>query len=358
MNGKILLADSSAAIQRVVELMFSAEDVEVVAVADGEQAIQRIPIERPDVVLADIGTPRRSGYEVAAFVKDHSQLSHVPVLLLAGAFEPVDEARVKEVRSAGVLVKPLEPQQVVARVRNLIEGIRPPAAGPVERPAAASTQPPSGGPAPVRSNRGGASSQGSPSWPGDPALAKPESSAVRPDLPATSLDDYFDRLDAAFATLGTRQAPTPSATPQAPPVDDPVLGADVPTLDGVLGDGGLPGGAVRPGRIVPPPSEPPDAPATLSSSPSSRTSWPAGSTALADLFRLLLAVEQGEADAASLRIGEPLPVVEITDELVERATRRVIERLGTDAVRDVVADIVSEIAERLVRAEIDRIRRG
>ena len=66
---KLLLADDSVTIQRVVELTFSGEDIQVIAVGDGEQAIARIPTERPDIVLADIGMPKRSGYEVAAFVK-------------------------------------------------------------------------------------------------------------------------------------------------------------------------------------------------------------------------------------------------------------------------------------------------
>ena len=116
---KLLLADDSVTIQRVIELTFSGEDVQVVTVSDGEQAIARIPIERPDIVLADIGMPKRSGYEVAAFVKGRPDLAHIPVLLLAGAFEPVDEARAEQVKCDGVLVKPFEPQQVIARVREL-----------------------------------------------------------------------------------------------------------------------------------------------------------------------------------------------------------------------------------------------
>ena len=71
---KLLLADDSVTIQRVVELTFSGEDIEVIAVSDGEQAIARIPVERPDIVLADIGMPKRSGYEVAAFVKGRPDL--------------------------------------------------------------------------------------------------------------------------------------------------------------------------------------------------------------------------------------------------------------------------------------------
>ena len=83
---KLLLADDSVTIQRVIELTFSGEDIHVVAVNDGEQAISRILSEQPDIVLADIGMPKKGGYDVAAFVKGRADLEHIPVLLLAGAF--------------------------------------------------------------------------------------------------------------------------------------------------------------------------------------------------------------------------------------------------------------------------------
>lgn len=117
---KLLLADDSVTIQRVIELTFSGEDVQVLAVNDGEQAIARIPLERPDVVLADIGMPRKGGYDVSAFVKGRPDLAHIPVLLLAGAFEPVDQARAEQVRADGVLIKPFEPRQVIERVKELL----------------------------------------------------------------------------------------------------------------------------------------------------------------------------------------------------------------------------------------------
>ena len=117
---KLLLADDSVTIQRVIELTFSGEDVQVLAVNDGEQAIARIPLEHPDVVLADIGMPRKGGYDVSAFVKGRADLAHIPVLLLAGAFEPVDQARAEQVKADGVLIKPFEPRQVIERVKELL----------------------------------------------------------------------------------------------------------------------------------------------------------------------------------------------------------------------------------------------
>ena len=128
MPHKLLLADDSVTIQRVIELTFADEDIHVTVVGDGRQAIERMRADRPDIVLADVGMPERDGYEVAAFIKGDPQLAHIPVILLTGAFEPLDEDRARLVGCDGVLVKPFEPQMVINRVRELLSGRRPVAA--------------------------------------------------------------------------------------------------------------------------------------------------------------------------------------------------------------------------------------
>jgi len=125
MSHKLLLADDSVTIQRVIELTFADEDVKVTVVGDGKQAIERIVADRPDIVLADIGMPERDGYEVAAFIKNDPRFAGIPVILLTGAFEPLDEERARKVGCDGVLVKPFEPQVVINRVKELLAGRRP-----------------------------------------------------------------------------------------------------------------------------------------------------------------------------------------------------------------------------------------
>src|SRR6187401_988987 len=125
MSKKLLLADDSVTIQRVIELTFADEDVAVTAVGDGRQAIDRVRADRPDIVLADIGMPERDGYEVAAFIKNDPRFAGIPVILLTGAFEPLDEERARKVGCDGVLVKPFEPQVVINRVKELLAGRRP-----------------------------------------------------------------------------------------------------------------------------------------------------------------------------------------------------------------------------------------
>ena len=124
----LLLADDSVTIQRVIELTFADEDVLVVAVSDGEQAIAAVDQRTPDIVLADVGMPGRDGYEVAQHIKNTPRLAHIPVVLLTGAFEPIDQARAAAVGCDGVLAKPFEPQLVIGRVKELLAR-RAPAVG-------------------------------------------------------------------------------------------------------------------------------------------------------------------------------------------------------------------------------------
>ena len=103
-------------------------------------------------MLADVGMPERNGYEVAAFIKGNPALAHIPVVLLTGAFEPVDEVRARAVGCDGVLVKPFEPQIVISRVKDLLAGRQPSgmwSAGPVAQ-------------GPVRQASGGLSRRGRP----------------------------------------------------------------------------------------------------------------------------------------------------------------------------------------------------
>ena len=71
-------------------------------------------------MLADIGMPGKNGYEVAQYIKQSPRLAHIPVVLLTGAFEPVDQARAAEAGCDGVLAKPFEPQLVIGRVKELL----------------------------------------------------------------------------------------------------------------------------------------------------------------------------------------------------------------------------------------------
>jgi DNA-binding response OmpR family regulator len=114
----ILLADDSVTIRKVVELTFSDTDIRVETASTGREALERFQTLHPDLVLADVIMPPPSGYDLCRAVKasDHP----VPVLLLAGTFEPFDEQQALECRADGHLVKPFESAYLVERVSSLL----------------------------------------------------------------------------------------------------------------------------------------------------------------------------------------------------------------------------------------------
>jgi CheY-like chemotaxis protein len=118
---KILVADDNSNIQKMVGLALKDQGIEVVAVGNGEAAVRKISDIRPDLVLADVFMPVRNGYEVCQYVKSDSSLSHVPVILLVGAFDPLDEQEAQRVGADGVLKKPfVPPDPLISMVKSAL----------------------------------------------------------------------------------------------------------------------------------------------------------------------------------------------------------------------------------------------
>jgi CheY-like chemotaxis protein len=113
---KLLLADDSITIQKVVELILAEEDFEIKSVGNGEEALAAIPSFSPDVVLADIEMPKMNGYQLCEKIKQAPATSSIPVILLTGAFEPVDEELTKQVGADDVLTKPFESQELISKI--------------------------------------------------------------------------------------------------------------------------------------------------------------------------------------------------------------------------------------------------
>lgn len=120
MPKRLLLADDSLTIHRVVELTFADEDFEVISVSNGNQAIEKINSAIPDIVIADVNMPEKDGYEVCAFVKNTPQFSSIPVLLLKGTFEPFNQERADSVRADGIIQKPFQSQTLIDKVNNIL----------------------------------------------------------------------------------------------------------------------------------------------------------------------------------------------------------------------------------------------
>jgi CheY-like chemotaxis protein len=172
---RILVADDNSNIQKMVSLALKDQGIDVVAVGNGEAAVRKISDVKPDLVLADVFMPVRNGYEVCKFVKDDSSLAHIPVILLVGAFDPLDEQEAQRVGADGVLKKPfVPPDPLISMVKSAL--IR--AANAASAAHAAGTEK-----AAVSSPAGGAATVGGPnativSAPPVHAIPKEEQAAI------------------------------------------------------------------------------------------------------------------------------------------------------------------------------------
>jgi len=201
MKKKILVADDSITIQKVVELTFPPERYEVLCASTGSQAIERFDAERPDLALLDAVMPDRTGYDVCAHVKGNEDTAWVPVVLLSGTFEPFDEAKARQAGADSHMRKPFESRSLIQTVEELLRSHpRPGAEAEPEPPAA----PEPAAPAPPS--------------PGRPAQG------VKPS-------ELFDRVPA-----GPASKPSPESARPAPPIADRATTVPPETLERAVKD--------------------------------------------------------------------------------------------------------------------------
>jgi CheY-like chemotaxis protein len=121
MSNKLLLADDSITIRKVVGIIFANEDYALSVVDNGNAALEKAREIIPDIILADVLMPGNTGYEVCAEVRRDPALKHIPLLLLTGAFEPFDEEKARQSGADDFISKPFESQQLIEKVKILIE---------------------------------------------------------------------------------------------------------------------------------------------------------------------------------------------------------------------------------------------
>jgi CheY-like chemotaxis protein len=320
----VLLADDSLTIQRVVSLTFADQPVRIVVAKDGQDAINRMTKDRPDLVLADTNMPCVDGYELARWVRQQPHLSAVPVLLLAGVTDPVDEQRLHDSGANGVLEKPFEPNHVISRVKELL-GLKgtPPVPNtrlvttPEMKPAR--TVPPRAGEAAMPAAQGESPAATSPDAPAPPP--KPSSGIFRtadagPAFPRPSQPEPVSEaaLDSS-GEVGTEYGARGDARDWF--ADDPSPGvAERASLADELGVGFH-------RDFAPVPFE-------RSASPDDMARGGGAPSTPADVFASLLAAEQGDPAAVVIPPAAP----ELTPELLDQLAARVVAHLRPRAFGD------------------------
>jgi CheY-like chemotaxis protein len=361
MARRILVADDSVTIRKVVELTFSDEDVQITAVGDGLQALESARAARPDIVISDVFMPGLDGYELCERMKADASLRSVPFLLLKGAFARFDEERARACGADGVIVKPFEAREMVTKVKELIEAAATAPVPPIE----ASVPPPvpavaaaAVAPAlPAEPPRSAPAAPPRPSAPPPTPAAAPAASPPRvppPPPPPARPVTTAPSPAALFADEDFDLAPPEPAAPSAAGADDDLWsevnlrGGAAPVADAVVGEdnfwGSLADEAVPERKMPPvasaaPPAAPPEAPPVVASPPA--PAMPAAPPAPA-------------VDAAEIE--------RIVAARLEAAVRQALEPLVGGMARPILEEIawqvIPELAEAMIKSEIERIARS
>ncbi len=139
----ILVADDSLSVRKVAERMLAEAGLEVTLAANGEEAMSVALAKKPDLVIADVIMPDKSGFEVCAYIRAQASLANTPVLLVSGFVDDEVTRQAEACRADGVIKKPFQGPMLREKVMELLSARKEPAvpaAAPelvLEMPAAA-----------------------------------------------------------------------------------------------------------------------------------------------------------------------------------------------------------------------------
>ncbi|HXL22243.1 MAG TPA: response regulator [Candidatus Dormibacteraeota bacterium] len=117
----VYFIDDSATMREVIKIAFRRENVNVIACADAASALAQFEQNRPDVVITDVIMPDQDGYSVCSHIKQHPDLSGVPVVLMSGVVNKSVADKAVAVRADELVRKPFQPQELINRVKALLD---------------------------------------------------------------------------------------------------------------------------------------------------------------------------------------------------------------------------------------------
>jgi len=134
----VYFIDDSATMREVIKIAFRRESINVITCADAASALAQFEQTKPDVVITDVIMPDQDGYSVCSQIKQHPEYGGIPVVLMSGVVNKSVADKAVAVKADELIRKPFQPQELIGRVKSLLEPKRAPDAPVTERPAASS----------------------------------------------------------------------------------------------------------------------------------------------------------------------------------------------------------------------------
>lgn len=202
----VYFIDDSATMREVIKIAFRKENFNVITCADAASAMAQFDQNPPDAVITDVIMPDTDGYSVCTQIKEHAQFSGTPVILMSGVVNKSVADKAVAVKADELIRKPFQPQELISRVKSLLEPKRP-----AEEPAQAKHEAPTAlsglfAPAPI--------------------APPPQHAHAVPPVPETA---WPRALADAFAPRPA--APVPAALPVPAPFAPPAQRPTAPSHD-------------------------------------------------------------------------------------------------------------------------------
>ncbi len=129
----VYFIDDSATMREVIKIAFRRENINVITCADAASALAQFDQYRPDVVITDVIMPDQDGYSVCSQIKQNPEFSQIPVVLMSGVVNKSVADKAVSVKADELIRKPFQPQELIARVKSLLDPKGSTTAPPVER---------------------------------------------------------------------------------------------------------------------------------------------------------------------------------------------------------------------------------
>ena len=198
----VYFIDDSATMREVIKIAFRKENIHVITCADAASALAQFGDSAPDAVITDVIMPDKDGYEVCQFIKEHERFGKTPVILMSGVVNRTVAEKAMQVKADELVRKPFQPQDLIARVKSLLNPASPAQRGSLRDEEANSSQaasrvlgglfaPPSGlqngaPPNAATANFAPHSPAATSAWPAEPAQTfAPQRTAPAPSRPAS-----------------------------------------------------------------------------------------------------------------------------------------------------------------------------
>jgi DNA-binding response OmpR family regulator len=123
-TGKILVVDDEKVNVDFFQVMLSKLGFEVDIAYDGEEALQRVKISRPDIILLDLIMPKLSGFELTKILKGDDETKNIPIIILTAIDDIREKVDMLELGIEDYITKPFNFIEILARIRSILRSKR------------------------------------------------------------------------------------------------------------------------------------------------------------------------------------------------------------------------------------------